>query len=269
MRIRSSMRNAVFINTATPRFLEAAYLTGLASSDWTWAVKVADYDNDGWVDVFFTNGAARMFNHSDYSPKESDWPGKTEWDLWEAHEERREENLAFRNEGDLKFADVSEIWGLSESSMSYACAHGDLDGDGDLDLIIADLDEPIAIYQNHSQSRSLQLRLKGRGKNTFGLGARIQVRVGEKVQAMSLMPASGFLSCNEPALHVGLGEAEQIDEMVVHWSSGGSQVLKNLAAGMRHVIEEDPEAKALRTDRGHPLFALFQSTGGAPPGGAL
>ncbi|MGK0189987.1 MAG: hypothetical protein ACI9R3_005806, partial [Verrucomicrobiales bacterium] len=64
---RQFMRNALYVNTATPRFVEASFMAGLASTDWTWSVKFGDFDNDSLVDVFFTNGVARSFNDSDHA----------------------------------------------------------------------------------------------------------------------------------------------------------------------------------------------------------
>lgn len=253
------MRNAVYVNTGTPRFMEAAYLTGLANTDWTWAVKLADYDNDGRVDAFFTNGSARMFNHSDFSTKTGDRVGKTEWDLWESFDERHEENLAFQNQGDLKFKNVSANWGVSSPTMSYACAHGDLDNDGDLDLLVADLNQPIAIYQNHSRGNSLQLRLQGANKNRHGLGARVEARVGPRKQALALMPTTGFLSNNDSYLHLGLGEASVADEIAIHWPGGGRQVLKDLAAGKIHHVVQDSNAKPEAPEPPNPLFATMSS----------
>ncbi|NIP97243.1 MAG: VCBS repeat-containing protein, partial [Akkermansiaceae bacterium] len=69
---RQLMRNCVFLNTGTGRFREAAFLTGLARTDWTWATKLADFDLDGKVDVFVANGVIRSFNHADhpFDPRE-------------------------------------------------------------------------------------------------------------------------------------------------------------------------------------------------------
>ncbi len=252
---RQYMRNAVFLNTRTPRFLEAAYLTGLANSDWTWAVKLADYDSDGRVDVFFTNGAARLFNHADHSHTDEDWYGKTEWDLWEDLGERREENLAFRNLGDLKFESIGESWGLGAPSMSYAAAHGDFDNDGDLDLVVANLNEPLAFYRNDSVGKRLKIRLQGADGNKHGLGALVRFRAGSLVQALTVTPASGFLSYNETALNIGLGTVDEIDQLVIDWPNGGTQVVRGLKAGETHTITQEPAAKRLRENLGHPLFA--------------
>ena len=62
---RQYMRNALYLNSGTGRFMEAAFLTGLASTDWTWSVKFADFDNDGFSDVFVTNGMVRNFMDAD------------------------------------------------------------------------------------------------------------------------------------------------------------------------------------------------------------
>ena len=66
---RQYMRNSVYLNTATPRFMEVAYLTGLADTDWTWTPRFDDLDNDGWVDLFITNGMTRDFTNTDLNER--------------------------------------------------------------------------------------------------------------------------------------------------------------------------------------------------------
>lgn len=131
------MRNALFLNTGTERFMEGAFLTGLANSDWTWTVKLSDLDCDGRPDVFFTNGMSKNFNESDNEAVLAR-PGESEWDrhVRAGTAELREQNLAFRNLGNLTFEDVSEAWGLDHVGMSFGTAHADLDRDGDLDLFV-------------------------------------------------------------------------------------------------------------------------------------
>ena len=240
---RQFMRNALYVNTGTPRFLEASFMAGLASTDWTWAIKFGDYDNDGLLDVFFTNGVARSFNDSDNARSQEEYVGKTAWDYWERFPPRKEQNLAYRNGGDLKFEDVSTTWGLDHVGMSYAASTGDLDGDGDLDLIVASLDEEVSLYRNNSQSGSRAVvRLKGDGGNTYGIGAKVTIRTdnGATTHVRRLMPATGFVSCNEPELHFGLGNATGISSLEVEWPDGKTQrFVGDLKVDQRFVISRD------------------------------
>ena len=64
---RQYMRNSLYINTGSGRFLESAFMSGVESTDWTWAVKFADLDNDGLQDIFVTNGHARNTMDSDFA----------------------------------------------------------------------------------------------------------------------------------------------------------------------------------------------------------
>ena len=232
------MRNALLVNTGAPRFLEAAYLSGLANSDWTWAVKLADFDNDGWQDVFITNGAARMFNHSDHNPSSQDRVGKTQWDLWEAMPPRNEENLAYRNLGDLQFKEVGQPWGLRKLGMSYAAAYGDLDLDGDLDLVVGNLDEPVSVYRNDTAKRALRIQLVGTKSNRHGLGAAVRIETPTGVQSRYVSPSQGFLSTNEHIVHFGVGDLEQVTQLSITWPSGVVQELTDVETGLLHRITE-------------------------------
>ena len=97
------MRNCLYVNTGAGKFLDAAFYSGLAYSDWTWAVKMGDLDCDGALDIFISNGMTRSFNNSDNPLDTKKLHGRTEWDLYEDSPTRPEQNLAFRNLGGLKF----------------------------------------------------------------------------------------------------------------------------------------------------------------------
>lgn len=235
---RQYMRNALYINTGAERFMEAAHLTGLSNSDWTWSPKFADLDSDGRCDLFISNGMTRDWFNSDLRTQHQDQNARIM-----AAAPKFDKNLAFRNLGDLHFENVSDAWGLGENSISFGAAYGDLDNDGDLDLVVNDFDAPVAVYRNElKQGRRIKLRLHGVHGNTHGLNALVRIEAGGATQTRCLTSASGFMSSNEPMIHFGLGEADQADRLTVDWPSGHVQTFENLSAGFIHHVTEPKEA---------------------------
>ena len=262
------MRNCLFVNTGTPRFLEVAAMAGIASTDWTWTAKFDDLDNDGHEDVFFTNGMSRDTNNGDLRDqvRRERMEIDASLEFWWNQPRFELENMAFRGSGDMKFEDVSQAWGLDHLGVSTGAATGDLDRDGDLDMVINGFNEPVRVYRNDlADGRAIQFQLKGSVSNRFGLGSRIDVRVSDEapVQTKWLATGRGFASSSELVVHFGTGEAERIEQVRVTWPSGVVQVFEDLATGSRYEIVEKgtlPDSTSLtdsRTPDGEP--ALFES----------
>ncbi|MGK0184471.1 MAG: hypothetical protein ACI9R3_000237 [Verrucomicrobiales bacterium] len=257
VRPRQLMRNVCYLNTGTSRFIESAQLSGISNTDWSWAPKLADFDEDGRIDLFVSNGMSRNFNNSDYQIEKSKLIGKTQWDHYENTPPMPEQNKAFKNLGDLEFEDTSKKWGLDHTGMSYGAAYGDLDRDGDLDLVIANLDEPASIYRNDSfGSNTIVIQLAGATKNTFGIGVsvRIETESGAK-HVRQLVPATGFLSCNLPEVTIGMGSDTHVNKMTITWPGGSMQEFTDLEAGNRYTISEEPAIPSFAaSDTPLPLF---------------
>ena len=238
---RQTMRNTLFLNSGTGRFQEIAWLAGVARSDWTWAVKFGDFDLDGRSDLFMATGAARLFNYSDFVITPSMWIGRPLWEAFKDKPEGREKNLAFHNEGGLRFSEVSRVWNLDKESMSYGAATGDFDSDGDLDLIVCNLGENVSLYRNRAAQTGahwLKMRLEGK-KNRFGIGAIVTAHLPKGNRLTRLMnPGTGFLSGNEPVLHFGLGEETKVERLEIRWPAGAVQILGPQSADQLIVANE-------------------------------
>ena len=239
------MRNSLYLNTGTERFMEIANLVGLAATDWTWTVKFGDLDNDGFEDVYFTNGMSRDFVNGDLKDRfrvitNNNERVLKESDLWEDEEPYRLSNMVYKNLGDYKFKDTSIKWNLDHFGVSTGSALGDLDGDGDLDIIMNGFDEEIRLYRNDLKAgNSIRVILEGVESNVQGLGAKVIATYdGTKKLTRYLSSSRGFMSSSESVVHFGIGEKNIIDSLLIYWPSGKTQVLTNIPANTILKVKE-------------------------------
>lgn len=236
----SYMRNHLLLNTGTGLFREAAHLAGLSATDWTWSVRWADFDLDGWPDLHVTNGMNREYHGADLLERImiSENPAEP-IRIMQDSPVLAEANLAFRNRGDLQFDQVTEEWGLTEVGVSFGAATADFDGDGDLDLVYTNYGGNPSVFRNDSQAGNrLVIELRGEASNRFGVGAKVTVVAGGRLQIQELQPTRGYLSSGEPKMHFGLGEHDMIDRVDVRWPSGRIQTLVGVPANQRLALNE-------------------------------
>lgn len=240
-------RNVLLLNTGTGVCREAAFLAGVAATDWTWSVRFADLDNDGWLDLHVTNGMVRELNNVDLLAKSmASTSGRERVRIMRDSPVLAQANLAYRNAGDLRFDDVSAAWGLDQEGVSFGAAFGDFDGDGDLDLAFANFEAGVTLLRNDSETGSrVTIALRGTRSNRFGIGATVQVETDSgPLQKRQLVLARGYASNSEPILHFGLAAASRIRRLTVDWPGGQQQVFEDLPVD-RHFLIREPAAPAL------------------------
>ncbi|MEM8891622.1 MAG: VCBS repeat-containing protein, partial [Bacteroidota bacterium] len=243
------MRNMLQLNNGNDTYSEIGQIAGISNTDWSWSALFSDFDNDGWKDLFISNGYKRDYTNLDFIKYMEDFVQKKgrlmRQDVMEIIKNMPASNVTnyiFSNEQGAGFSNKVENWGMNRPSNSNGAAYADLDNDGDLDLIVNNVNQPAFLYENTSNQKEnahyLQIELKGEGKNTAGIGSRIVAYTKLGKQTIEQYPGRGYLSSVSPILHIGLGESTSIDSLHVFWPSGKEEILKAVKADQKLLIEE-------------------------------
>lgn len=243
------VRNALQINngklpTGELSFSEIGQMAGVAKTDWSWTSLFADFDNDGWKDLFITNGYRKDVTDLDFVVYTKD-PGmfnaskkKPSKELANLIPEVKVPNYLYRNQHDLTFENVSEKWGINIPSYSNGAVYADLDNDGDLDLVVNNIDDPAFVFQNTLMENQAAkppaeqchyLRMKLNAKDVETIGANATLWCAGQAQYAELAVVRGYKSTVEPVLHFGVGNAAMVDSVRVQWPNGKAQTIKKIA----------------------------------------
>jgi len=240
------LNNGVLHNGAASSnltFSEISYLSGVATTDWSWSPLFADFDNDGWKDLFITNGYRRDVLDKDFKIelKELLKGGKTTYENIKTKIPGSTlPNYIFKNNGDLTFTKKSQEWNIGDLVNSNGAAYADLDLDGDLDLVLNNIDTLAFIYKNNSiENNYLRIKLTSQSSNRDALGAKIALTTADGLtQYQELTLTRGYQSSVEPILHFGLGKNQTVTSIKVEWPGGKFTVLENIKANQVLAISE-------------------------------
>ena len=239
-----------------PLFSEVGQAAGMAETDWSWSVLLADYDDDGAKDACITSGMGRDLINADFVQYRADAPDDLQLGalgrqrivrqkLNELGEIHLPSHLYLNQQENglptIRFTDVTNAISGTKPGLSNGASYADLDNDGDLDLIINNINQPAFILQNtrsRSGTYSVTLRLEGLTPNRQGIGAVVHIYAAGKQQTLEQNPVRGFLSTVDEQLHVRLGNAARIDSLLVWWPNNRYQRLTDLPADSLYTLRQ-------------------------------
>jgi hypothetical protein len=268
-------------NKKEPRYSEIGQLAGIAETDWSWSVLMADFDNDGWKDIHITNGLGKDVTNNDYTTFRNGQTHTNNYTFGGGASEKalekkslqtlrknidqygsvKMDNYLFHNNGDLSFTDITKQAGFSMPSISNGAAYADLDNDGDLDLVVNNMNESAFVWRNEirksvkdSISNFITVQLNGSLNNRSGFGAKVTVYNKTSTQFAEQSPVRGFSSSVDARLHFGIGNTTVIDSLKIQWPDDKEQLIKNIKANQVLVINyADAKAPVVQKELTEPV----------------
>ncbi len=158
-----------------------------------------------------------------------------------------ENNVLLRNVGEStpKFVPSAYVAGVDRIEDSRGVGVIDIDMDGDLDLVVQGVERPAVLLVNQGAvGNYLEVRLRGTLSNRDGIGARIEARIGERTLLREVTTTGGYITGRSLMTHFGLGDAEVVDVLTVHWPSGRASRMRNVKANQQLYIEESSVIEA-------------------------
>jgi len=207
-------KSTLFVNRGAGYFEDRSVEVGVAAPSIPFTgfgTVFFDYDNDGWLDIVATNGAVRLIE--ELKTPQNPYP-------------LQQRKQLFRNLGNGRFAESTASAGVvfQVAEVGRGLAAGDLDNDGSTDLVISNNNGPLRVVLNKvgSQRPWVGLRLLTGKRDAYGAKVEI-VRQGAQTLWRRVRADGSYLSANDPRILVGLGNAPQIDRLIVHWPDGRSE----------------------------------------------
>lgn len=223
------LQNTLQLNDGTGNFKDIANYSGVNASEWSWGALMFDADNDGLNDLYVCNGIYRDLTNQDFLSFDANEIKETmgasgQKDLSYLVSKIPSiavPNKMYRNSGNLKFTDEGKNWGFTENSFSNGAAYADLDNDGDLDIVVNNVNEPAFLFKNNSRQQTknnfIGISAKGNDNNTFAIGTRIIIYKDSQILSREIMPSRGFQSSVDYKQSIGIGNATQIDSLLIIW----------------------------------------------------
>ncbi len=209
------------------RFVDESYSAMLAEVSIKligWGTALFDYDNDGDLDIFVTNGS-------------------TFQELKQPEVLIPQIDALYRNDGDGSFSDVSETSGITTlpTRVGRGATFGDYDNDGDIDIFVVNNHAPPTLLRNDGGNRNawLHVELIGAYRNRNAIGAKIQLKTAERTQVREVYAGESYMSANSFIVEFGVGNNTQIETLQVTWLNGDVQKLHNIPVNQRVRVKQE------------------------------
>jgi hypothetical protein len=247
----SFMRNMLQLNNGDGTFSEIGQLAGLSNTDWSWSVLFADYDNDGFKDVFVSNGYLRDYTNMDfmkYYADEGQQSGINIMEVIKKMPSTKTPNYIFKNNKNLTFTNKQKDWGFEDAVITNGTISVDLDNDGDLEIVTNNLNEESFVYKNLSTENKLGNYLRISCSDSRKTGAKFYLYAQNLQQFQEFTPTHGYQSSSHANLIFGLGNLNKIDSLVIVWPDGKVQKQTNITANQTLKINYRPNKKSFSID---------------------
>ena len=235
------MRNTLQLNQGENHFSEIGQFSGVSETDWSWASLFADFDMDGFRDLYITNGYLKDMTNLDfivYRKKYARFASKKRRDSIYLKDvmrlpEDKVTNFFYKNNTDLTFKNISKEWANEKPTFSNGAVYADLDNDGDLDVVTNNINEAATVLKNNSIKDTLDhkyvtVNFKGKKNNPSGIGAKVWIYSDGKTQYAENFPVRGFQSSVPPYLNFGIPADRSIDSIKVGWVNGYTETINNI-----------------------------------------
>lgn len=247
------MKNALQINLGNGHFADMSYLFGVAKSDWSWCPLLNDFNDDGFLDLFVTNGYYREVTDLDFmlyqlNKEQSKQTQFSHEELLKQIPSEKLQNFLFMNQGGAGFVNKASELGLEDLTHSTGGGVADFNNDGRMDLIVCNQGEEPLLYKNIGNEGNY-LNIKAEGKtNTMGVGCKILIEDsilsnGKPLyRKFELQPSRGYQSSSQPMVHAGFGNKDKALAVTMVWPGGKFQRLENVTLNQTLTFKESEAA---------------------------
>ena len=239
-----SQHSRNMLHLGTPRGLpssEVGMFFDVYQTDWSWSPLFFDADNDGYKDLFITNGFPRDITDKDFTNFRQGVENFVSSEvLLTKVPVIKQKNYAYHNKGGKRFENKSDEWGLGISSFSNGSVFSDLDNDGDLDYVVNNIHEAAFVFENKSdkKNQSITIDLEGPWSNPTGIGAKVVLRFADgSFQQQTNYHTRGYMSSVDDRIFFGLGNVQRDYSLEVLWPDGKYQYIEDITPNSTVIVD--------------------------------